>query len=123
MTTLTTIIMILSAFILIGAVLLQPSKGTTGGVLGGSSQSLFGSTGGTTFLFRLTMWCAGILMAGSLFLTWTRIREGRQSVLDSVPMNNSAPPAAPANNAPAAPTGPGAAPQAPAAPATGDKSP
>jgi preprotein translocase subunit SecG len=111
MTTLVTILMILSAFILIVAVLLQPAKGTTGGVLGGSSQSLFGSTGGTTFLFRLTMWCAGIIMVGALFLTWSRIREGRQSVLDSIPAANVVPP-------PAAPTTDPAA-----APATGDKSP
>jgi len=124
-----TALMVLAAFILIGAVLLQPSKGGAGGVLGGSSQSLFGSTGGTTFLFRLTMWCAGIIMVGSLFLSWSRIREGRRSVVDGMapigaPVNPSPLSTAPVGTAPvesAPATTPPTDASAPAAPVDANK--
>lgn len=58
-----------SSIVLIGLVLAQKSKGGLGlGSLGGSSQMLFGGSGGQT-LFQKITWILGvILMAGGLTL-------------------------------------------------------
>ena len=68
--------------VLIAAVLLQPSKGGGLSALGGSSQSVFGSTGGTTFLFRTTMIMATIVAVLSLWLTRSQIQKAQSSVID-----------------------------------------
>ena len=112
------VIIALLSIISIVAVLLQPSKGDAGGALGGSSQSVFGSTGGTTFLFRLTMWCFAIVASLCIFLARSHLSDSRKSVIDSLPLSAlpAAPaPAAPATTTPAAPVT--SAPVAPAAPA------
>ena len=106
------VIIALLSIISIAAVLLQPSKGDAGGALGGSSQSVFGSTGGTTFLFRLTMWCFAIVASLCIFLARSHLSDSRKSVIDSLPL--SALPAAPAPT-PATPAAPISA--TPAAPA------
>lgn len=102
---------IIVCVLLITLVLLQPSKG--GSFFTASNQGVFGSSGGTTFLFRATMWCAVFLAFSCLFLSWFKINEQSQSVIDvTAPTVQTAPaPAAPGGTAPVQ-----SAPAAPAAP-------
>ena len=65
---------------MIALIMLQPSKG--GSFFTSSNQGVFGSSGGTTFLFRATMWCAAFLAASCIFLSWSKIRESGQSVVE-----------------------------------------
>ena len=60
---------ILICFILIVVVLLQTGKGDSGALLGGSSQTVFGSRGPTTFFHYLTGGSAGLFLVTSLFLS------------------------------------------------------
>lgn len=63
---------ILICFILILVVLLQSGKGADAGALmGGSSQTVFGSRGPTTFFHYLTGGAAGLFLLTSLFLSCT----------------------------------------------------
>ena len=69
MIVLLTIIHVLVCMALIGIVLLQQGKGADmGAAFGGSSQTLFGSSGATTFLGKLTAGAAVVFMATSLGL-------------------------------------------------------
>ncbi|MFQ5780351.1 MAG: preprotein translocase subunit SecG [Nitrospiria bacterium] len=57
-------------FILIGIVLLQAGKGAEmGAAFGGSSQTIFGSRGATTFLSKVTVGAAVLFMVTSLSLS------------------------------------------------------
>jgi preprotein translocase subunit SecG len=99
MSTLVTVLQVIACFLIIAFVLLQPSKGDAT-VLGGSSQSVFGSTGGTTILFRGTMWLAAFVMASSLFMAWYRANDSRKSIIDASsvvaePIAPAVPPVAP----------------------------
>lgn len=70
MTIVITIIHVLVAISLILVVLLQSGKGADmGAAFGGASQTIFGSSGATTFLSRLTAAAAIIFMITSLSLT------------------------------------------------------
>lgn len=63
---------ILICFILIVVVLLQTGKGADAGALmGGSSQTVFGSRGPATFFHYLTGGAAGLFLVTSLFLSCT----------------------------------------------------
>lgn len=110
MTTLLTVILIITCFVVIASVLLQPAKGGNATAFGGSSQSLFGSTGATTFLFKAAMYGGILIMAICLLLSIIKIRENKRSVLDlsgpvtAAPTIPAAPLAAPQAPAPAAPT-------------------
>jgi preprotein translocase subunit SecG len=69
---LVTIIHVLACFIMILVVLLQAGKGANmGAAFGGSSQTVFGSTGAGTFLGKMTAAVAIIFMLTSLTLTYT----------------------------------------------------
>ncbi len=108
METFITVLQILSCVIIVAAVLLQPAKGGGSFISGGGNSSVLGASGGTTFLFRVTMWTAAFIMASCLFLSSIKIRSTGKSVTDdlagSVPVPTSA------NSAPANPgTGGGAA--------------
>lgn len=131
MSTFITIIILLAAIVMIAAIFFQPSKGD-GFVGGGGTQTAMGASGGASFLFKVTMWCAVIIMAGSLFLSWRNIQSSKSSVLDTLPANEVAVPQVPANASPVtqqsaepeaatgtAPSAPNSAPQnmSPAAPA------
>jgi len=71
MATLTTIIHIVVCLALIMIVLLQTGKGASmGAAFGGSSQTVFGSGGATTFLTKLTTIAAGVFMITSLLLAF-----------------------------------------------------
>ncbi len=77
MTILVTIVHVLICFLLIFIVLVQGGKGAeVGAVFGGSSQTLFGSRGATTFLGKLTTVFAALFMLTSLILTVTSLRGG-----------------------------------------------
>ena len=89
---------------LVVIVLLQKGRGADiGALFGGSSQTLFGSTGGSTFFNRLTTSVAIIFMLTSLTLAYRSQRYGSESVMKGVqpaatapaPGTEQAPPAAP----------------------------
>ena len=103
---------------MIGIVLLQSGKGAEMGASfgAGGSQTVFGASGGNTFMNKLTTGAAILFMLTSLSLAHLSSSGNSSSIMSG--KKAPAAPAAPAS-APAAPAAPqGAAPaQAPAAPA------
>lgn len=96
MQTVITIIHILSCVFLVLVVLLQTGKGAEmGAVFGGSSSTVFGSSGAGNFLTRLTTATAIIFMLTSLGLTYFSGRQTTATVFDAAPLAEPAP-AAPA---------------------------
>lgn len=100
--TLIAVIHIVIAFFLVVIVLLQDSKGGgVGGSFGGSNQSIFGATGAASFLVKVTRFLAVGFMVTCLILTVVSSKKGTRSVIDSMPLNATAPAApAPAASAP-----------------------
>jgi preprotein translocase subunit SecG len=99
--TILTILQVLSAFAIVGLVLLQRGKGADAGAGfgAGASGTVFGARGATTGLSRMTAIFAAIFMLNSLCLTYLFQRDARAqpaSLLDKVPVSNSAPVPAPA---------------------------
>jgi len=96
------IIHIIVCIALIMIVLLQTGKGADMGAAfgGGSSQTLFGSTGASTFLSKATTAAAIIFMVTSLglaYLSGQRSTTGQSVVSDSpVPVESQTAPPAPA---------------------------
>jgi preprotein translocase subunit SecG len=83
------IIHILVSIALIMIVLLQTGKGADMGAAfgGGSSQTLFGSTGASSFLSKATTAAAIIFMLTSLSLAYVSShRSGGQSVVSDTPV-------------------------------------
>src|SRR6478672_11322876 len=94
--TILTILQVLSAFAIVGLVLLQRGKGADAGAGfgAGASGTVFGARGATTGLSRMTAIFAAIFMLNSLCLTYLFQRDARvqpTSLLDKVPVNNTAP--------------------------------
>ena len=123
MWTLVTIVHAVVCTMLIVIVLLQTGKGADmGAVFGGSSSTVFGSSGAGTFLSRLTSGMAIVFMVTSLLLTYGSAPERTETVFDEVPAAQAPPQAAPSpapEPGPAAPASrkgqpPTASPQAPA---------
>ena len=88
MTILLIIIHVIVCIALIMIVLLQTGKGADMGAAfgGGSSQTLFGSTGASTFLSKATTAAAIIFMLTSLVLAYmSGHRPGEQSVVTDTP--------------------------------------
>lgn len=115
---------IVSGLFLIGVVLLQAGKGADmGAAFGGASSTVFGPSGGTNVMTRITAVTAILWMGGSLMLAVVSAQD--KSVFEDVP--EPAPLAAPAP-APVLPgdsplenaLGAPAAAQAPAAVASGE---
>ena len=106
MLTLVTTLQVLVSIIVITLILLQPSKG--GSFFSASNQGVFGSSGGTNFLFKATMWCSLFLAASCLFLSWFRLHEAGVSVIVDTKVNaqpvQTPAPTAPAESTPAAPS-------------------
>lgn len=101
MHTLLTVIHVVACFIMILVVLLQAGKGANmGAAFGGSSQTVFGSSGAGTFLGKMTATVAIVFMLTSLFLTYSVSRKG-SSLFESspAPVTRQATPVAPAPNA------------------------
>jgi preprotein translocase subunit SecG len=117
MATIITIIHILACIFLVLVVLLQTGKGADmGAVFGGSSSTVFGSSGAGNFLTRLTAAMAAVFMVTSLTLTYMSARRLTSTVVDSTPLQAPPPLEQPANlPAPAAQPQPAAPVQAPVA--------
>ncbi len=83
MTLLLTILHVLACIALIMIVLLQTGKGANMGAAfgGGASQTLFGSTGATTFLSKATIVAAVLFMITSLGIGFLSTRRSPQSVM------------------------------------------
>ncbi len=108
MVTAVVIVHIIVSLALICIVLLQHGKGAgIGAAFGGSSQTVFGSTGAAPFLAKLTAAVAIIFMCTSLALTFLGHRQA-PSVMQGVdrPAATQPAPAAPAKPAPPAPVTP-----------------
>jgi preprotein translocase subunit SecG len=101
MSTLIVIVHVIVCMALILIVLLQTGKGADMGAAfgGGSSQTLFGSTGASTFLGKATTVAAVVFMLTSLSLAYMYSSNRRSGSL-----MESAPPPVEAPAAPAAPT-------------------
>jgi preprotein translocase subunit SecG len=98
MHTFVTLVHIFACFVLILVVLLQAGKGANmGAAFGGSSQTVFGSSGAGTFLGKLTATVAIIFMLTSLLLTYTATQRGSSIVERSkIPVTQQTPlPASP----------------------------
>ncbi|HKA53312.1 MAG TPA: preprotein translocase subunit SecG [Candidatus Binatia bacterium] len=90
--TLLIVIHVLSCIFLVTVVLLQQGKGADiGAVFGGSSQTLFGSSGAGNFLTKLTSATAIIFMLTSLSLTYGAAKRTTRSIFDSGPKSAPAP--------------------------------
>jgi preprotein translocase subunit SecG len=86
MNTLITVLHVLAAFSLILTVLLQAGKGAAmgSGLAGGSSQTMFGSSGAGNFLTKLTTGIAVLFMVTSLTLATISNKSKSSSVIQSV---------------------------------------
>jgi preprotein translocase subunit SecG len=114
MTTIIVIVHIIVSLALIFIVLLQHGKGAgIGAAFGGSSQTVFGSTGAAPFLAKLTAAVAILFMVTSLGLTFL----GRQKEVSVMKGAAKPPISQPAPAAPVKPETPAVpSPQAPAEP-------
>ena len=117
MTTAVIIIHVAVSIALISIVLLQHGKGAgIGAAFGGSSQTVFGSTGAAPFLAKLTAVVAILFMLTSVSLTFLG-RQQEVSVMHGLKGKPATQQKAPAPAAPAKPAEKPAAPSQPAAPA------
>jgi preprotein translocase subunit SecG len=85
MTTLLVILHVLICLGLVASILLQSGKGSDlGAAFGGSSQTLFGSTGAVPFLNKVTTGVAIAFMITSLTLAFLAARAGapKSSIMD-----------------------------------------
>jgi preprotein translocase subunit SecG len=108
MSTFVTVVHIITCVLLILVVLIQSGKGAEiSASLGGSSQTVFGSSGGANFFTRFTSAMATIFFVTSLGLTILNA-QARKSVFEGAamppaqgaPATAPAQPAAPAQSAP-----------------------
>jgi preprotein translocase subunit SecG len=99
MQTVLTVIHVIACLLLIPVILIQSGKGADiSASFGGSSQTVFGSSGGANFFTRLTTTLAVIFMLTSLGLT-TLTNQNKKSVFegavpsaqDSAPIGDSVP--------------------------------
>jgi len=90
--TIVTVLHVIVCFFLATVVLLQQGKGSdVSAVFGGSSQTLFGSSGAGNLLTKLTSASAIIFMITSLTLTYGAARQSTKSLFDSAPATVPAP--------------------------------
>jgi preprotein translocase subunit SecG len=108
MTTILTIIHVVACLTLILIVLLQAGKGANmGAAFGGSSQTVFGSSGAGTFLGKVTAAVAIVFMLTSISLTYTASRKV-SGLMDRAPVpveQKSAPAEGESAQGPLAPSG------------------
>ena len=111
------ILHVIVCIVLILTVLLQAGKGANmGAVFGGSSQTIFGSSGPGTFLGKMTTIVAIIFMLTSFSLSYTASRKG-SSLMEGA-SKPAAQKTAPATKPGAPPAPPAPAQKAPAGPQT-----
>ena len=108
---------IIVCIILILVILLQAGKGASmGAAFGGSSQTVFGSSGPASFLGKLTTAVAVLFMLTSLTLSYSALHKGK-SVMGGATRTAVEQPTAPQQpEQPAAPSPAPAAGQTPASP-------
>lgn len=95
-----TILHIAVCVILILVVLLQAGKGANmGAVFGGSSQTIFGSSGPGTFLGKMTSIVAAVFMITSLALSYSATHKA-SSVMEKAPQAQQQTMPAPAEKTP-----------------------
>ncbi len=107
-----TVVHVIACLFLIVIVLLQTGKGAEmGAVFGGSSSTVFGSSGAGNFLTRLTTGIAILFMCTSLGLTYFSSRQGTATIFDDAPevTEPAAQPNVLSEPEPAAPVAPAAA--------------
>ncbi len=107
MTTLVTVFHVITCFLLVLVILIQQGKGAEiSASFAGSSQTVFGSSGGANFFVRFTQGAALVFFVTSLSLTIMK-SDHKKSVFEQAgglpATTEAANPAAPV--APAAPTG------------------
>lgn len=122
MSTFVTIVHVVTCILLILVIMIQSGKGAEiSASFGGSSQTVFGSSGGANFFVKLTQGAAAIFMVTSLVLTIMG-SQNKKSLFETAPATQApvSQPATPAQPA-AQPAAPATAPQgtAPAAPQAG----
>ena len=106
LTRILTLVQLLSAFAIIGLVLLQRGKGADAGAGfgAGASGTVFGARGATTALSRATAIFAAIFMLNSLALAYVGSRpvaaDTQRSILDEAAEKSKTVPAVPAVPAP-----------------------
>jgi preprotein translocase subunit SecG len=84
-----TILHVFVCFALILIVLLQAGKGAEmGAAFGGSSQTIFGSSGAMGFLTKLTTFAAVVFMITSLVLAFSSTRRASRSVVKEKPVQS-----------------------------------
>ena len=76
---------IIVCILMVLIVLLQQGKGAEVGAVFGSSEAIFGATGPTTFLGKMTAVLAVIFMVTSIGLTYLSAHRTAGSVMESVP--------------------------------------
>lgn len=87
MTIFLVIIHVLVSLFLIFIVLIQSSKGAElGATFGGSSQTLFGSRGGATFMSKITTGSAVAFMITSFLLAVVSVKSKSNSVVPKTPV-------------------------------------
>ncbi|MCP4690044.1 MAG: preprotein translocase subunit SecG [Desulfobacterales bacterium] len=118
MTLILTVIHVMVCIALILIVLFQTGKGADMGAAfgGGSSQTLFGSTGASTFLSKATTAAAVVFMVTSLWLAYNSgnrgsapsiVTDAQAPISETAPAQpapDAAPPASTSENAPAGET-------------------
>ena len=78
-----TIVHVIACIVLILVILLQAGKGASmGAAFGGSSQTVFGSSGPTSFLGKLTTGIAVLFMFTSMGLSYAAVHKGK-TVMDA----------------------------------------
>jgi preprotein translocase subunit SecG len=111
MSTIVVVVHVLVCFALIFIVLLQHGKGAgIGAAFGGSSQTVFGSTGAAPFLAKLTAAAAILFMVTSLGLTFLG-RQKEASVMRGAGSKPAQQQTVPVTPAPITPAKPAPAPQ------------
>lgn len=111
MQTFVTVVHVVTCVLLVCVVLIQSGKGAEISTsLGGSSQTVFGSSGGANFFTRFTSGAAAVFMVTSLALTLMGGQSGK-SIFENIPVS-----AAPIATAVPAPVSGNAAAPAPVTP-------
>ena len=91
-----TVVHVITCVLLVLVVLIQSGKGAEiSASFSGSSQTVFGSSGGANFFTRFTAVMATIFMITSLTLT-TMGGQARKSIFEAAPATETAAPAQPA---------------------------
>jgi preprotein translocase subunit SecG len=89
------LIHLLAGLLVIALVLIQQGKGATVGAQFGSgaSQTVFGSRGSGSFLFRVTLGAVAVFFITSITLNYLEASayQAQQKLLNTLPISNSVP--------------------------------